>query len=333
MEDAEAGPPPFSVFTEVWRKLNKRAEPDLESYEANITDHAPSNDQNSKMPLAELLVKLFVVLGTLLFVAAYIIYGRVMKRRDGETKQSDMSMARQELTRLTNAICTGSETESNDAIANSQNGRYRAFLPAEDAINKLKYATSSQTDFTTPDSRRSSNPWGRRGSRLTISHPSLLEHAQIYYYNAGLDTPQWEKVKHYCESSDTAVEEELENSTPVLRRRLPTHNELPTPPPTPPPPQQQQAEGDTKGPMEKLRHLLKSKHLTDDDDVAPEHNEADFRAALAFVGAIAGATTGGSAMSRCPVEVTPNKGLSHDWMHGTSQEDMPSVKSASHIDK
>lgn len=224
-----------------------------------------------------------------------------------------MSMARQELTRLTNAITTGFETKSNETMKASHHGRLRAFLPAEEAISQLRYATSSQTSLSTPDSRRSSNPWNRRRSRLSVSDPSLLNNAEIYYYNANHDSAQWQRVRPYVGTPDSQ-----RSSTSTVKAGSPLQSELPTPPPTPPP--QADSDGVPHGPMNKLRHLLKPKPILVFDHPPQELHEGDFRAALAFMGAIAGSPAGGSAMSRCLVEVTPEKGLPDSWMHIAPQD-------------
>ena len=232
-------------------------------------------------------------------------------------------MARQEPAQLTKAVTTGVNMDSRGSMANRKGGRLRAFLPAEDAINQLKSSTGSQSSSSSLDSRRSpSNPWDRRQSSLTSSNPSYLENAEIYYHDSDdEDTTQWQKVRPYRKSIDS-----LPNSTSTLKAPPSIHAELPTPPPTPP--SENPSNKDITRPMGKLRRLMTPKPISVFDQPHPELHEGDFRAALAFVGAIAACSAGGQSMAQCPVEVTPISGLPDSWMHTAPQDTMSTLSRA-----
>ena len=255
---------------------------------------------------------------TSLAIAAYIIYNRFESRRVDQVRISDLSMARQEPVKDTEATTTSIETVSDEQKSKHSIRRLRAFLPAEEAVMQLKRATGSSKSISTVDSQSSSNPWDRRRSSLTSSDPSLLNHAEIYYYSNDSESSRWEKVRSYSKSSES-----LKSSVSTLKSRRTTRKELPTPPPSPP--VEADGEKETRSPRDKLRDLFTPKPLAVFDSPPPDLHSGDFRAALALIGAVGAAYSGGRAMQRCPVEVTPAYGLPDSWMHTAPQDAMGSV--------
>jgi hypothetical protein len=246
----------------------------------------------------------------------------VLHRRARTVRQSDQSMVRQDHSHepyLHDARPQPVAQENKQNL--SSKSRYRAFVTTERAITKLKAISSNTSSTSTLNSRRSSTPFGKRTSDFVGDDDSLYEDIHLYMYDSDDSTDQWRKVKHASGSKDTLV-----NSTSMLYApNVSRSTGPPTPPPTPPEEKHARNDFDKEDnrATRKFRELFTPKPIRVFAHPPPaELDSNNIGEAIAFIGAIVAATTGGGAMSRCPVEVTPDTGLPDSWMPTAPQDTM-----------
>lgn len=302
--------PPFSRLETAYRRLRRGVESQIKSFHESTADHR-----------YVIMLGLFA-LGILSALAAVYIYGRVHSRRAESTRISDHSMARRHFSLPSVAMTVASSTEihqQND-IPRRQDSMYHAFAPADKVIKQLKAMNDRESTVDSLHYHRSSNPWDRHRAKLTDANTSLLLHAELYHYDPDKEiNKQWTKVKHLSRSKNSQ-----HSSTSSLRQRVTSGKEPPTPPPTPPTRENSGVDDKESGHSHRLRRWMSPKPITIHEHPPPELHDGDAKAALALIGAIGAAYTGGKAMAKCPVDVTPDKGLPDSWMHTAPQDIMHS---------
>ena len=272
------------------------------------------DDSTSLQPSYGIMASVFF-LGVILTFIALFIYSMVTRRRAGEMRISDQSMARRELKYSNQGMSSGVDIQQDRDVSRDSASGYHAFVPADKVIERLKALNDSKSSLSSLNSRRSSNPWGRQRPWTTDSQSSLLSHAEMCYYDSDHDKAKWTKVSRSRDSSNSA-----RSSTSTLKPRVLLQRELPTPPPSPPPSQSLDDYKKEDVRFSKIRRLFIPKPMSVFEHPPPELHEGDLKAAAAIVGAVGAATTGGDAMAKCPVDVTPDKGLPDSWMHTAPQD-------------
>ena len=251
-----------------------------------------------------------IIVGIFTVIAGYLLYRTILYKRSGEIRESDRIPVREDFTplkigRLANMSSTDSEASTE--TGEMRPGRLRAFLTVEKAVSHMKHPTNSGTTSLDSTSRRSSDPWGKRLSGLLGDDESLYDHVDLYYHDPKSTSSVWTKVKRDPDGPRSPSKSDEEPLSPepcsspaafdgglgVYGQRL----------------------------LTKLKSRFEVKPIRIYSQPPPELAEGNNGAAMAFAGSIMAACVGGTVMSRCPVEVTPDQGMPVSWMHLSPADD------------
>ncbi|KAK4982081.1 hypothetical protein LTR28_002819, partial [Elasticomyces elasticus] len=180
---------------------------------------------------------------------------------------------------------------------NRTNKRYRAFVPAEQAIKRLKSRSNSQETVTSVStgwrsSHSSELPWfRRRNPRMGTS--TATSDADVYLYDSDGSAESWKLNNIVRGPGAPSTPSAISLDTPqpsMVARPLPQHSGLDD---------DNDDHGKAHGLTGRLARWLKASPLRKPEIDIPQ---GDFSTAIAYVGASLAATMGGRAMKQVPME-------------------------------